>query len=98
MGFVIVYRWEIRPGKESQFRQSWEALSQQYCQLYGAEAARLHRGEEQVWMAWTAWPSREQYFLAMERGVPDPEIVEAMDAAVSRRLEPEFLVLEATVE
>lgn len=93
--FVILYRWEIRSSHADQFRDSWEQLTRLYSQLYGASGGRLHRGEGDLWVAYSEWPSREQYFLAVERGVPDEGIAQRMNAAVSRRLEPLFMELQS---
>lgn len=91
--FIIIYQWELRPGKEDAFIESWESLMTLYRQLYGAAGARLHRSDDGYWLAYTHWPTRDQYLLAMERGVPDPQLAERMDAAVARRLDPQFLSL-----
>lgn len=93
--FIILYRWEIRADQADQFRESWEQLTRLYSQLYGATGGRLHRAEGDLWIAYSEWPSRERYFLAVERGVPDEQIADSMNAAVVRRLEPVFMELQS---
>lgn len=93
--FVILYRWEIRSGHAEAFRDSWERLTLLYSQLYGATGGRLHRAEGDLWIAYSEWPSRDQYFMAVERGVPDEAIAESMNAAVLRRLDPVFMELQS---
>lgn len=93
--FVILYRWEIRSTHAETFRDSWERLTRLYSQLYGARGGRLHRAEGDLWVAYSEWPSREQYFMAVERGVPDEAIAASMNAAVRRRLDPVFMELQS---
>jgi len=95
--FVILYRWRIRAGEEEVFARRWSELMGLYQQLFGAVGGRLHRSEDDVWVAYAEWPSRDQYFLAVERGIPDEAIAEAMNRAVKERLEPEFLEVKADI-
>lgn len=93
--FIILYRWEVRAGRTDEFVSAWEELIGLYRQLYGAVGGRLHCTDDGQWLAYTQWPTRDQYLLAMERGVPDPSVAERMNAAVSKRLDPVFLSLES---
>lgn len=93
--FIILYRWEVRPDKEDQFLENWEALTRLYSQLYGCAGARLHQNDEGIWIAYTEWPSRDRYFMAVERGIPDEAIARAMNQAVKRRLDPVFMELRS---
>jgi len=95
--FVILYRWRIEPDQEERFARHWSDLMALYQQLFGAVGGRLHQTETGLWIAYTEWPSREQYFLAIERGIPDEAIAEAMNEAVRERLEPEFMEVRRDV-
>lgn len=93
--FIIIYRWEVHSSRADQFVSAWESLIGLYRQLYGAVGGRLHRTDDGQWLAYTQWPTRDQYLLAMERGIPDPRIAERMNDAVSKRLDPLFLSMES---
>ncbi|MCP1727835.1 Mg2+ and Co2+ transporter CorA [Natronospira proteinivora] len=95
--FVILYRWRIKPEQEEHFARHWSALMALYQQLFGAVGGRLHQREDGLWIAYAEWPSREQYFLAIERGIPDESIADAMNEAVRERLEPEFMEVRRDV-
>lgn len=89
--FVVMYRWEIVDGREDEFREGWEALTRAYMQLFGSLGSRLHAADDGTWIAYAQWPSRERYFAAVERGMPDEAAAEKMNAAVERRLDPIFM-------
>ncbi len=88
--FIIIYRWRIHPGRDEEFRAAWEELSQQYMQLRGQLDAKLTQRDDGVWVGKATWPDRESYFLAHERGVPDPAVANRMNSLVTERLEPDF--------
>lgn len=88
--FIIIYRWRVRAGQETEFRAAWEELSQQYIQLRGQRDAKLSEGDDGVWVGKAIWPDRDAYLMALERGVPDPRLANRLNAAVDERLDPEF--------
>lgn len=94
--FVVVYRWKLRPGLEAEFRAAWRELSNLYIQLRGQHDATLVEGDDGVWVGKAVWPDRETYVLALERGVPDPQVANRMNAAVAERLDPDFRFIEGT--
>ena len=92
--FIVIYRWRILPGCEDEFRAAWEELSQQYIQLRGQHDARLVKGDDEVWVGKAVWPDRDDYILALERGVTDPQLANRMNACVAEKLDPEFKYIE----
>ncbi len=92
--FVIIYRWRLHPGHEEAFRAAWEELSTQYIQLRGQRDAKLAQGDDSVWVGKAIWDDRDDYILALERGVTDPVIANRMNACVAERLDPEFRYID----
>lgn len=87
---MVIYRWKLIEGREEEFRAAWEDLSGQYMQLRGQRSAKLVEGDDNVWVGKAVWPDQETYLMALERGVPDPQAANRMNAAVAERLEPDF--------
>jgi len=59
MTTAILYRWRLKPGRETDFRAAWAEgtrLIHQRCKSYGA---RLHEGEDGVFWSYALWPSEE---------------------------------------
>tara|TARA_R110000868_G_scaffold26220_5_gene101263 strand:+ start:220 stop:1053 length:834 start_codon:yes stop_codon:yes gene_type:complete len=54
---AILYRWRLKPGRETEFRAAWAEgtrLIHQACKSYGA---RLHEGEDGLFWSYALWPS-----------------------------------------
>lgn len=92
--FIVVYRWRIHPGREEEFRAAWEELSSQYIQLRGQLDAKLTSGEDDVWVGKAVWGDRDDYILALERGVTDPRVANRMNTCVAEQLDPEFKYID----
>jgi heme-degrading monooxygenase HmoA len=58
IGFVVIYRWRLHPGKEAQFRRAWERATPLLMRLHGALGSRLHQAEDGTWIAYAQWPSK----------------------------------------
>jgi quinol monooxygenase YgiN len=84
IGFCVIYRWRLHPGKESQFRAAWERGTQTLMRQHGALGSRLHHAEDGTWVAYAQWPNK----AAWERARSLPSV----DAEASR------LMLDAELE
>ena len=56
--------------------------------------AKLTPGEEDVWVGKAVWGDRDDYILALERGVTDPRVANRMNACVAEQLDPEFKYID----
>ena len=45
--FVAAYWWDVRPGKEEQFRAAWRRGTELIRAIYGSHGSRLHREERE---------------------------------------------------
>ena len=58
--FIAVYEFEIKDGKDSEFRASWLKLTQGIYRECGSLGSRLHRTEkENVFIAYAQWPDKK---------------------------------------
>jgi heme-degrading monooxygenase HmoA len=93
--FCIVYRWKLFPGKESDFTQAWERLTQEIRDHGGGLGSRLHRSTDGTWVAYAQWPSEQAWKemdVSSEEGVAARE---AMMAAVEHLYTPMLLYTES---
>jgi quinol monooxygenase YgiN len=58
IGFCVIYRWRLHPGKESQFREGWERATQTLMRRHGALGSRLHQADDGTWVAYAQWPNK----------------------------------------
>lgn len=59
--FAAIYAFEVKPGHESAFVQSWADLTRLIRTHEGALGSRLHRGAGQTFIAYAQWPDRETW-------------------------------------
>ncbi|MDX1454836.1 MAG: hypothetical protein R3217_05195 [Gammaproteobacteria bacterium] len=93
--FVVVYRWKLIPGREDEFREAWQALTDMYIQLRGQQDGKLRHVEADIWEAEATWMDQDSYLMAHERGILDPDLANRMNAAIKEPLEPEFRHIDA---
>ncbi len=68
--FIILYRWRIKPEKESQFIEAWSEVTAFYRENFDSLGSRLHRGDDGIFYAYAQWKSAEQRENAFA-GSPD---------------------------
>jgi quinol monooxygenase YgiN len=56
--YVAIYRWKIRPQKESYFVEQWIEMSQELKKTHGCLGARLHRHDDGSFVAYAQWSTK----------------------------------------
>ncbi|MEZ6023539.1 MAG: antibiotic biosynthesis monooxygenase [Hyphomonadaceae bacterium] len=64
--FVVIYRWRVIPGREAQFEAGWRAGTEAIAAEFGGWGSRLHKAEDQVYIAYAQWPDKATWEKAME--------------------------------
>ena len=71
--FVATYCWEIRPGKEEQFRSAWRRGTELIRRKYGSLGSRLHRAvrdDDKICFVGVAeWPDEASWREAFDAGM-----------------------------
>jgi heme-degrading monooxygenase HmoA len=91
VGFVVIYRWRLRPGMERQFQQAWEQATPLLMRQRGALGSRLHQAEDGTWVAYAQWPSRQSWEQSRAAPSIDPEASRQMLAAEAEAFPPVLL-------
>lgn len=91
VGFAVIYRWRLHPGKEQQFREAWERGTLLLMKKRGGLGSRLHKAEDGTWIAYAQWPSREAWERARALGSVDPEISRLMRDSEAEEFPPILL-------
>jgi hypothetical protein len=94
-GFVVLYRWRLRPGLEPSFVEAWSRVTDALRANGGSLGSRLHRGSDGLWYGYAQWPSDEVRQRAFSRSL-DPEARGRMRDAIAETL-PE-IVLESVAD
>jgi quinol monooxygenase YgiN len=70
--FIAVYEFEIKDGKEQEFRESWLEVTKAIYQYCGSFGSRLHLSDKpNILVGYAQWPSREQWEKDSELTDPD---------------------------
>jgi len=91
VGFAVIDRCRLHPGKEQQFRQAWERGTLLLMTKRGGLGSRLHQAEDGTWVAYAQWPNRETWEQARDLGSVDAEVSRLMSDAEAEEFSPIFL-------
>jgi heme-degrading monooxygenase HmoA len=89
-GFVVLYRWKLKPGCEEAFTEAWAEMTSVLL-ARGSLGSRLHHGHDDTWYAYAQWPSEQAREAAFESPLPSNDAGDRMDAAVAERF-PEIVL------
>lgn len=93
-GFVVLYRWRLKPGREQEFIDAWSTVTE--CLLArGSRGSRLHRGSDGIWYAYAQWPSADARRQAFDAPSEHEEASTRMAEAVAEYLPEVALDVEA---
>ncbi len=96
--YVAVYCWQVKPGKEAQFRAAWRRGTELITEKYGSYGSRLHIDEDGRFIGVAEWPDEATWRAAFDAKMvyDDPETRAAfLDALADSGHEP-LLLMEVT--
>lgn len=59
--FAVIYRFEIKENKESEFITAWTELTELIYKYEGSLGSRLHLKRDGVYIAYAQWPNKETW-------------------------------------
>lgn len=59
--FAVIYIFEVKPGKEEQFRESWKGLTNLIYKYEGSKGSRLHKNKDLEYIAYAQWPNKKRW-------------------------------------
>ena len=95
VGFAVVYRWRVIPGREAEFVAAWRTLTAALRES-GSLGSRLHRAADGTWLAYAQWPSRHAWETARTPTDEAEAALRRLRDATEERLEP--LLLEPVAD
>jgi quinol monooxygenase YgiN len=72
LGFCVLYRARLHPGKEELYIAAWSKLTRLLRSERGGLGSRLHRGADGLWYAYAQWASAEARDAAFKLPSVDP--------------------------
>ncbi len=56
--FAVIYQGFLKPGREADYRKSWNTVARYFVEQRGALGSCLHRREDGLWLAYSRWPDQ----------------------------------------
>jgi hypothetical protein len=56
--FAVIYRSYLKPGKEVVYREAWDIVASYFIEYCGALGSTLHKTDDNLWVAYSRWPSK----------------------------------------
>jgi hypothetical protein len=96
IGFCVLYRWKVKPGREQEAQQAWETVTREIRDHEGGLGSRLHRTPDGTWLAYAQWPCREKWEASEVTTVRGKAALQVWLEVIEERLEP--ILLEPIVD
>lgn len=72
--FAVIYQFQIKQGKEKEFIETWNELTQLIYKYEGSLGSRLHKQNDQLYIAYAQWPDKETWKFSGSK-LPDEDKV-----------------------
>lgn len=92
VGFAVLYRWRLKPGREKSFVETWAKMTELIKEQCGGLGSRLHQLEDGTWAAYAQWPDRETWAAMQGRDSIDKIASAQMREAIEESFEPVLMV------
>lgn len=56
--FAVVYRFRLKPHQEMVYQECWNKIVDYFIEKRGAIGSCLHKGEDELWVAYSRWPDK----------------------------------------
>lgn len=90
---VIMYKWKLKEGREAIFCEGWREMTESIYKLRGSLGSRLHRSENNTWVAYAQWPDEQTWRAAREAGTANEAAAQKMREGSAELLSEEHLYL-----
>jgi heme-degrading monooxygenase HmoA len=68
--FAVVYQFEVKKNMNSEFINAWKQLTQLIYEHEGSLGSRLHKQNDDIYLAYAQWPDKETWENSGEK-LPD---------------------------
>lgn len=58
---TVLFRWEIKPQYEQEFKEGWSEIIHRNIEKYGALGSRLHKTDDNQWISYSQWLSEDHF-------------------------------------
>ena len=72
--FIAIYSFKVKKNNEENFIKAWEDLTELIYRYEGSLGSRLHRADDNEFIAYAQWPDRETWKNSGDRLPPEADI------------------------
>jgi heme-degrading monooxygenase HmoA len=72
---IVIYSFHVKEGKHLQFEQAWKKLTELIYQYEGSLGSRLHQKDQEHYIAYAQWPSKQIFENAGSKLHPETDEV-----------------------
>ncbi len=76
--FVVIYRWKLKDGKESDFKDAWRRATEAIYRRRGSLGSQLMKAGDGTYYAIARWPDRDLWLNRSQPEAADPEASKTM--------------------
>jgi quinol monooxygenase YgiN len=91
VGFVVLYRWRIKPSHEQDFVDGWRRYAETLRKGCGSLGSRLHRAQDGTWVGYNQWPDQSTWERARQAPPPEVDGIVLMREAIEEEFPPMLL-------
>lgn len=78
--FCVIYEFEVKPGCNGVFEQSWADFTEAIYRVRGSLGSRLHKtDDDKIYVAYAQWPSRKLFEVVFSDDIYSSEEKEALN-------------------
>ena len=99
--FVVIYKLQLKLGKESEFRDAWRQATEAIYATRGSLGSQLMKGQDGTYYGVPRWPDRDTWRRRSEPEAADPqasrligELTEVSFPPLELKVTGDFLALE----
>jgi spore coat protein CotH len=57
--FAVIYQFKLKPKQETEYVECWNKVATYFMNKRGAIGSCLHKSDDNLWVAYSRWPSKE---------------------------------------
>ncbi len=89
---TVLFRWDINPLHEQDFKEGWSEIIHRNIEKYGALGSRLHKSTDNHWVSYSQWVSEEHYNKAQNCKDKHEQARIKMITAITKTYKPIVMV------
>ena len=88
--FTVIYSFHVKTGQQQTFEKAWAELTALIYENEGSLGSRLHRKDDNQYIAYAQWPNRERWQNSGARLPKESEVIRSAMRGSCEKIETLF--------